>query len=177
MTPFRGIRAQSVAADPKFPHEGLVSMNLKDRHKHDVYHLDARTGAIELDTENPGTGMTWIADAQFKGRAALAATPDRGHDPLVRTATHQPRPTLRHWGQEDSGNAVSFSADGNTLYIVGSHDANAVRLVAVEVATGKETVMAEDPQYDVVGVVIHPTTRVIQAVAFYKDKLEWQVLD
>src|SRR5262249_14446745 len=70
-----------------------------------------------------------------------------------------------------------FSADGNTLYIVGSHDANAVRLVAVEVATGKETVMAEDPQYDVVGVVIHPTTRVIQAVAFYKDKLEWQVLD
>ena len=56
---------------------------------------------------------------------------------------------------------VSFSADGQTLYIVGSHDANTVRLLALDVATGVETVMAEDHQYDVGNVFIHPTTRVL----------------
>ncbi|HEY9652654.1 MAG TPA: S9 family peptidase, partial [Coleofasciculaceae cyanobacterium] len=65
----------------------------------------------------------------------------------------------------------------NTLYIIGSHDANAQRLIALDLATRTETVMAADEQYDVGGVVAHPTTRVIQAVSFYKDKLEWQILD
>jgi hypothetical protein len=38
-------------------------------------------------------------------------------------------------------------------------------------------VIAQDPQYDQGGMFIHPTKRQIQAVGFYKDKLEWQVLD
>jgi dipeptidyl aminopeptidase/acylaminoacyl peptidase len=37
--------------------------------------------------------------------------------------------------------------------------------------------MAADEQYDIGGVVIHPTQRRIQAVSFYKDKVEWQILD
>lgn len=37
--------------------------------------------------------------------------------------------------------------------------------------------MAEDPQYDVGGIFIHPIKRNIQAVSFYKEKSEWQVLD
>jgi dipeptidyl aminopeptidase/acylaminoacyl peptidase len=84
---------------------------------------------------------------------------------------------MRHWGPDDQGGAVSFSADGKTLYIVGSHDANTERLLALDVATGVETVMAEDPQYDVDNVFIHPTTRVMQAASFNRDKIEWQVLD
>jgi dipeptidyl aminopeptidase/acylaminoacyl peptidase len=52
-----------------------------------------------------------------------------------------------------------------------------MRLLALDVATGRETVLAEDPHYDVSELFIHPTTRVIQAVAFARGKLEWQVLD
>jgi dipeptidyl aminopeptidase/acylaminoacyl peptidase len=37
--------------------------------------------------------------------------------------------------------------------------------------------MAEDDLYDVGGVMTHPTQRHIQAVSFYKDKVNWQVLD
>jgi hypothetical protein len=96
---------------------------------------------------------------------------------LVRKATDQPWKTMRQWRPEGQGRAVSFSADGHTLYLIASHDANTARLLALDRATGRETVLAEDPQYDVCELFIHPVTHVIQAVAFYRDKLAWQVLD
>jgi dipeptidyl aminopeptidase/acylaminoacyl peptidase len=130
-----------------------------------------------LDTTNPGNVIGWTADRQLKVRAATATTPDGGFDLLVREATDQPWKSMRHWGPEDQGRAASFSADGNTLYLLGSHEANTMRLLALDMATGRETVLAEDPQYDGSELLIHPTTRMIQAVAFYRDKLEWQVLD
>jgi dipeptidyl aminopeptidase/acylaminoacyl peptidase len=61
--------------------------------------------------------------------------------------------------------------------MIGSHDANAQRLIALDLATKAETVLAEDEQYDVGGILMHPTNRAIQAVSFYKARVEWRVLD
>jgi dipeptidyl aminopeptidase/acylaminoacyl peptidase len=177
LTPFPGIQARFVAAAPYVPYEVLVALNLKDRRTHDVYRIDLRTGTVALDTENPGSVIGWTADHQLKVRAATATAVDGGFDLLVRETTDQPWKTMRHWGPEDRGRAVSFSADGRTLHLLGSHDANTMRLLALDVATGQEAVLAEDPQYDVSELFIHPTTRAIQAVAFARAKLEWQVLD
>lgn len=60
---------------------------------------------------------------------------------------------------------------------MGNHDANAERLIALDLETKQETDLASDPEYDVGGIVVHPTKREIQAVSFYKDKQEWQILD
>jgi dipeptidyl aminopeptidase/acylaminoacyl peptidase len=177
LTPFQGVKAQPVDLDPKFPDQVLVGMNLKDLQKFDVYRINLANGAVDLYAENPGNVVSWTVDAQFQVRAATAATPDGGSDLLFRETTQGDWETLRHWGPDDEGGAVSFSEDGKTLYISGSHDANASRLIAFDVATREETVIAEDPQYDLGGIVIHPITRVIQAVSFYKEKQEWQVLD
>jgi dipeptidyl aminopeptidase/acylaminoacyl peptidase len=177
LTPFQGVKAQPVDLDPEFPDEVLVGLNLTDRQKFDVYRINLNNGAVEFDTENPGNVVSWTADAAFQVRAATAATPDGGSELLFRETLDKPWETLRHWGPDDEGGAVSFSADGKTLYIIGSHDANAQRLIALDLATREETVMAEDEQYDVGGILMHPTTRVIQAVSFYKDKVQWQVLD
>lgn len=176
LTPFAGVQAQLVALDPNFPELALIGLNQIDRRKHDVYCLNLKTASIEFNTENPGNVVGWEADAQFQVRSATAATPDGGWDLLVRDRD-QPWQTVRHWGPEDQGSAVSFSADGKTLYILGSHDANAGRLLALDLATAQETVVAEDSQYDVGGIFIHPIKRNIQAVSFYKEKSEWQVLD
>lgn len=177
LTPFQGIKAQPIELDPEFPDEFLVGLNLNDPQKYDVYRVNLKNGAVELDTENPGNIVAWTADAQFQIRAAVAATPDGGSDLLYRETPAQDWQLLRHWNAEDQGYAVSFAADGKTLYLVGSHDVNAQRLIALNLANRQETVIAEDPQYDVGGIVTHPTNRTLQAVAFYKDKLEWQILD
>ncbi|MBD1941030.1 S9 family peptidase [Coleofasciculus sp. FACHB-712] len=177
LTPFQGVKAQPVDLDPKFPDQVLVGMNLNDLQKFDVYRINLANGAVDLYAENPGNVVSWTVDAQFQVRAATAATPDGGSDLLFRETSQGDWETLRHWGPDDEGGAVSFSEDGKTLYISGSHDANASRLIAFDVTTREETVIAEDPQYDLGGIVIHPITRVIQAVSFYKEKQEWQVLD
>ncbi|HEY9834354.1 MAG TPA: S9 family peptidase [Stenomitos sp.] len=177
LTPFQNVKAQVVDLDPNFPDEVLVGLNLNDPQKFDVYRINLNNGAVEFETENPGNIVSWTADAEFKVRAATAATPDGGSDLLFRETLDQPWETLRHWGPDDEGGAVGFSADGQTLYLIGSHEANTQRLIALDLATHQETVMAEDRQYDVGGIMVHPTTRVIQAVSFYKDKVEWQILD
>ncbi|HEY9665140.1 MAG TPA: S9 family peptidase, partial [Allocoleopsis sp.] len=177
LTPFQGVKAQPIDLDPAFPDELLVGLNLSNPQKFDVYRVNLKNGAVEFDTENPGNIVSWTADAQFQIRAAVAATPDGGSDLLYRASADQEWQLLRHWSAEDEGYAAVFSEDGKTLYIVGSHDANAQRLIALDLATLQETIVAEDPQYDVGGIVTHPQTDALQAVAFYKDKLEWQVLD
>lgn len=177
LTPFEGVQARIIGLEPFFPDQMLVALNLEDRSKHDVYRVNLKTGAIEFDTANPGNMVGWTIDAQFQVRAGLAATPDGGYDLLYRETVQQDWQLLRHWGPEDEGDAVEFSTDGKTLYLLGSHDANTTRLLALDLDTRSETVIAEDPQYDVGSLLIHPTTRQLEAVSFYRDKLEWQVLD
>lgn len=177
LTPFQGVKAEPIELDPDHPDEILIGMNLNDPQIFDVYRVNLKNGAVEFDTANPGNIVSWLADPQFKIRVAVAATPDGGSDLLYRSADDQEWEVLRHWGADDEGYPVSFSADSKTLYVVGSHDVNAQRLLALDLATRQETVIAEDPQYDVGGVVVHPTNYKLQAVAFYRDKLNWQILD
>ncbi|MEH1941148.1 MAG: S9 family peptidase [Nostoc sp.] len=176
LTPFQGVKAELVELEPKFPDQVLVALNLNNPQKFDVYRINLKNGAVEFDTDNPGNIISWTSDADFQIRAATASTPDGGYDLLLQKSDKQWE-ILRHWGAEEEGNSVSFSDDGKTLYIQGNHDANAKRLLAVDLDSRQETVIAEDEQYDVVGIIIHPLTRVIQAVSFYKDKQEWQVID
>ncbi|MEO0801798.1 MAG: S9 family peptidase [Cyanobacteria bacterium J06642_2] len=177
LTPFEGVKASPVDLDPDFPDFALVSLNLQDRQKFDVYRINLTTGAVEFSTENPGNIISWTADPQFQIRAATAATPDGGSELFYRATPEAVWESLRRWGPNDEGGAVGFSKDGNTLYVVGTHDANAQRFIALDLATRAETVIAEDSQYDVGSIETHPTERTIQAVSFYKDKEEWIVLD
>jgi hypothetical protein len=98
LTPFQNVKAQVVDLDPNFPDEVLVGLNLNDPQKFDVYRINLNNGAVEFETENPGNIVSWTADAEFKVRAATAATPDGGSDLLVRETLDKPWETLRHWG-------------------------------------------------------------------------------
>ncbi|MEG4987064.1 S9 family peptidase [Microcoleus sp. BR0-C5] len=177
LTPFQGVRSHLIALDRNFPNEILVGMNIGDRRKHDVYRINLKNGAVEFDTDNPGNIVGWTVDAQFQVRAATATTADGGSELVFRETADKSWESLRSWGPDEEGGAVMFSENGKILYIMGNHDANAKRLIALDLETKQETDVASDPEYDVGGIVVHPTKREIQAVSFYKDKQEWQILD
>jgi dipeptidyl aminopeptidase/acylaminoacyl peptidase len=177
LTPFQGVQAQPIAFDRNFPNEILVGMNIRDRSKHDVYRINLKNGAVEFDTDNPGNIVGWTADAQFQVRAATATTADGGSELVFRETADKSWESLRSWGPDEEGGAFMFSENGKILYIMGNHDANAERLIALDLETKQETDLASDPEYDVGNIVVHPTKREIQAVSFYKDKQEWQILD
>ena len=178
LTPFKEIQAQLIGVNPKFPNEVLAGINLKDPRKHDTYRINLATGQSKLDTENSLNTVAVVPDRQLQIRAATATTPDGGSELLVREAANKPWRKVLKWGLQDDGTAVDFSPNGETLYIKTSSGANTVGLIAFNLKTNKETVIARDNNYDLGDrLLIHPTTRKVEAVSFYKDKLEWKTLD
>jgi dipeptidyl aminopeptidase/acylaminoacyl peptidase len=179
LTPFDSVQVQVVGHDKRFPHEILLAMNREDQRLHDVYHLDLRTGALQLVARNPGNVVGWVNDAEFKVRAAMASRDDGGFDLLVRDSEADAWRKLVSWSAEDSLNSapLDFTLDGRCIYLEDSREANSGRLVQLDIASGRTELIASDPEYDVGGVLIHPDTKRIQMVAFVRARREWKVLD
>ncbi len=59
-----------------------------------------------------------------------------------------------------------FSRDGSTAYLLSSVGVNASRLLGVDLATGAETVLAEESEHDVAYVLSDPDTLEPQSVVF-----------
>lgn len=179
LTPFQGIRAQNVNLDKDHPQEMLVGLNLRDRRVFDMYRVDLTTGAIVLDTVNPGDVVRWVTDANFVIRGAVATnTADSSTMLRIRDSKDAPWRTLLTWPFGEEGGPVAFTLDGKNMYLTTTMDSDTSRLVKIDLATGKELeTLAKNPKSDIAGVVVHPDTRQVQAVAFYYTTLEWQILD
>ena len=180
LTPFEGVQAQLIAEEKQFPTELLVGLNKENPQLHDVYHLDVETGELEMVLKNPGI-IGFVADAEMRVRAGLQPRPDGGMNLVGRPLGA----SVEEWQMlidVDSDDALStapigFTADGKSLYLLSSVDANASRLLRVDVADLKTVVLAEDPQYDVSGVMSNPDTKEIQMVSFTKARTENVVID
>ena len=179
LTPFEKVQVQLVARDKRHPAELLIGMNRDDPRLHDVYHVDLATGVLTQVAKNPGNVLGWLADVQFRVRGAVTSSPDGGTQLLVRDDPVEEWRPFVTWSAEDAMSSwpLGFTLDGKHLYLVDSRDVNAARLVRTDLASGASEVLAEDPQYDVGGVVVHQDTREIQMVAFTRARHEWQVLD
>src|SRR5271163_3592358 len=148
LTPWQGVRAEFVAADPKFPHQILIALNLRDRKLMDVYRVDLRTGAVELDTKNPGDVAGWLADDDMVVRAATVTTPDGGTELRIRDGETSPWLTLMKASMEDDRAALDFTKDGRSIFLGTSIGTNTTRLVRHELASGKETDLAHSDDAD-----------------------------
>ena len=178
LTPFGNkVRSDIEAVDPRFKNVILVTSNKRDPNVLDVYRIDVRTGAATLDTQNPGTVAGWAEDNRFVVRAALQANADGSNAILMRANASAPWQTLLKAGPEDTIAPVAFSADNRSLYVSSSVGANSSRLLEYDLSTGKYTVIASDPTYDVGGPLIDAKTRELAAVSFERDRTEWDVLD
>jgi len=179
LTPYEKVQVRITATNKRFPNEILISMNKENPKLHDVYHLDLPTGTLKKIAANPGNIIGWMPDADLKIRGAMASRPDGGFDLLVRDNEQAEWETLLTWDHENNLNSqpVNFSRDGKSMYLIDSRNSNAGRLVEMDLGTKQMKELAEDPKYDVSGVMIHPDTYEVQAVTFYRARKEFVVLD
>jgi len=178
LTPFEKSRADIVALEPTHPDTLLIQSNKRDAKVFDVYRVNLKTAEVALDTQNPGDVAGWQPDHDLQVRAAQVTTDDGGTIIRVRDDVKSPWRDLMKWGPEETlGNIVDFSPDNKSLWIMTSLDANAARLLSVDIATGKRTVVAEDPQFDVSFAVQQPKTNKLQAVVFLRERRDFQILD
>jgi dienelactone hydrolase len=164
-----------------------------------MYRIDLRTGAVELDTENPGDVLGWTTDAEFVIRAACALNPADGSTVLrVRDAAGQPWrdllvspfPDTHILGQVVGASlVVGWSADGRSLVAGLAQGSDTTRLVKLDAATGRTlAVLAEHPRSDLAmhygfggvprfQVLVHPLTHAVEAAQFADLEPSWKVLD
>ena len=176
-TPFQGVRAGVADISQDFPNEVLIQMNLRNRQLNDIHRLNLATGALTLDTENPGDVAGWGTDAKFQVRAAEVNTPDGGTEIRVRDDAKSPWKSLVKVGPDEILGFQDFSPDGKSAYIMSSVGSDTARLVQRDLATGTEKVLASSPEVDAGNVLIQPKSHVVQAVSFEPGRSSWKVLD
>jgi dipeptidyl aminopeptidase/acylaminoacyl peptidase len=178
LTPFDNVRTELIAAEKKFPTEILVGLNRDNPQLHDVYRLNLTTGELVKEVTNPGF-VGWVPDAQLVVRAGIAPQPDGGMVLMVRGDAREDWRAVLTVSAEDAltSGPIAFSEDGRSLLALSSVGADTGRLIRLDLATGEQQVLAEDPDADVGGLRIDPDTREPQIVSFLKDRMEYRVLD
>ncbi len=178
LTPYDKVRADIVGYEPTHPDTLLVQMNKRDPKVFDIHRIDLKTGQVALDTENPGDVNSFQNDHDLQVRAAQVVTPDGGTIIRVRDDAKSPWRELMKWGADETlGQIAGFSPDNKALWVMTSLDANAARLLSVDIATGKRTVIAEDPQFDVSFLVTQPKTNRLDAVVFLRERRDFQIIN
>ncbi len=176
-TPEKGVTAALMGHNKWHPTTVLVGLNDENPQLHDVYSLDLASGALTRVEQNPGFAG-WVVDSDLRVRGGATMTPDGG----VLVSLKQVDGSYEAWWEippEDAATSsvVGYTRDGSALLLISSAGVNAGRLLRLDLATGQERVLAEDPTYDVGGVVSHPDTLEAQSVVFSKDRDEWVHLD
>ncbi|HLK79369.1 MAG TPA: S9 family peptidase, partial [Streptosporangiaceae bacterium] len=178
LTPFEGIQARIIATRKSHRDEVLVGMNRENPQLHDVFRLDLKTGELTKLIENPGYAG-WLADENMVVRGAVNPLPEGGFDVLVRDDAESDFRTLFTIPADDAPNTdvLAFTGDGKSLIAVSSLGVDTGRLVRIDLASGQEQVLLEDPDADVTGAVLHPDTREPQVVLVLKDRADYHVID
>ena len=172
LTPYKGVRSLLIGLAPDQPQNILVAMNLRNRRFYDVYRINLHSGETRMVNRNGGRQIWWVSDNQMRVNIATTIA-----GVITRDRVGKPWRTLRSWQAAEPARFYGLSGDEKTLYMRGAPDGNTGALLAIDTASGKEIVLAHDDKYDVEDVFVHPLTREVQAVGFYKDKLEWKTLD
>jgi dipeptidyl aminopeptidase/acylaminoacyl peptidase len=177
VTPGEGVHAVLLGHNRWNPTTVLVGLNADNPQLHDVYRLDLGSGSLDKVETNPGFAG-WIVDADLQISGGVAMTEDGGAVVQLRQADGTYSPWLMV-APEDvaTTDVLGYTRDGSALLMLSSVDANTARLVRLDLASGAESVLAEDPVYDVSGVVLHPETLEPQSVVFAKERDEWWHLD
>jgi dipeptidyl aminopeptidase/acylaminoacyl peptidase len=176
-TPFQGVRAEVAALNPDFPNEMLVGLNLRGRALFDIYRLNLRNGAIEVHALNPGDVTSCVTDSRFRVRLAVSVTPEGGTELRIRDDDKAPWRTFLKVGPEEILEALSFSKDGQSLFLKSSIGRDTAAVIEKNLTTGVEKVIAASDDVDVEAVMIHPTRYEVEAVQFAPGRASWKVVD
>ena len=183
LTPLEKIHAQVQDVSQKFPTEILVGLNDRNPQLHDVYRVNIETGKRELIQLNGGMAA-YLTDDDYQIRFAFNYTPEGG-TVLLKPKVAGETGEKAEWddfittGPEDAMTTgpAGFDKTGKILYLQDSRQRDTGALFAMDIASGKTTLVAEDPRADIGNMLVHPTEKTIQAVSFNYAREEWKILD
>ncbi len=177
LTPFDGVRASIVSVPRATPGHIIVSTNRRDASMFDAARIDLETGEIQTIAENPGNIIGWLADHHGQVRGAYAQTPEGDYEILVNHAEGGELRLLAHFANEDSGMPFGFDAAGTTMWVASAENCDRSRLIAIDVATGEQTVLDEDEVADLGAPIVSDKEGRLLGAAYLRDRLVIHAFD
>jgi dipeptidyl aminopeptidase/acylaminoacyl peptidase len=177
LTPIEGVQAQPLAVSPKFPDQVVVGLNFRDPQWHDVYRVNIITGDRTLLLQHDRFAVIYVDD-DYHMRIALSMTADGGMEVFLPSQAGDWQ-SYEVIPAEDTltTHYRNFDKTGQTVFLKDSRGRNTSALFALDLGTGRRTLLAEDPKADAEGVMSHPTEKHAQAVSFTYQRKRWQILD
>lgn len=178
LTPFKEVAATIENASPKFPDELLIGINDRDPQLHDTYRVNVKTGNRELVLKNPGFAQV-VSDDDFHIRFAMKMNPKDGSTEVFQPDEKGEWKPFDNIPMEDSltTSPVDFDKSGQAVYLLDSRGRDTAALVKLDPKSKATEVIASNEKADISDVMIHPITKVIEAVATTYERTEWQFFD
>ncbi len=177
LTPLEGVQARIQAVSQAFPSEILIALNDRDPALHDIHRVNITTGERSLVMENEGF-LGFTTDDDYNVRFAERLTPDGGNE-IFQATEDGSWELFMEIATDDllTTGIVGFDKTGTILYMIDSRDRNTAALFTLDIRTGEQTLIAEDSRADISDGMIHPTEKIVQAVAFTYERKHWQIID
>lgn len=176
LTPIDGIQGRILAVSHRIPADILVQINDRDKSLHDVYRVHLASGERKLVLKNEGF-VSILADDDYNIRFGSKMTPAGGMDFYQLTGNDWSLFTSIPADDALTTGPMGFDKSGQTLYLIDSRGRNTSAVVANDLKTGTQKVIASSSKADVSDAMVHPTENTIQAVTTNYDREERQILD
>jgi dipeptidyl aminopeptidase/acylaminoacyl peptidase len=167
LTPGRGIVAQFEKLSTDHADEVLLRVKEPDRPTFDYQKINLRTGAKEVVFKNEPNFEQVLFDDDWRPRVVKLRKPDVGYELLKQDGAGAwiSFASFRSGIEEDSFQPFALDKAGETLYLTDNRGRDTAALKAIDLETGKETLLVEDPLADVApAILLHPRTGRAQAV-------------
>jgi dienelactone hydrolase len=164
LTPFAGVQAQIVGLSASRPNIALIGLNHRQAEWHDLFEIDVVTAERRLVEQNDQGFAGYLEDLQLAPRLALKTLADGGGELFRRTAAGWE--SFLRYGQADSLTTRPLIVEeGGTALLLSALGRDKAALMRVDLASGKQSLVAESPRADIADVWLHPRTRALQAYA------------
>ena len=172
LTPFQKVSVEVVTTTPGSP-VILIMMNQRNPEFMDAYRLNVRTGRLEMAAENTGNFIAYQADHLNQVRVATSISPKGEYEVYSRDSEKDPWKKLKTYTPQDTFSLLAFHPNGKQIYVKSSADQDLAGLRLLDLKSGDETPVQEDPEKesDLVNAFFDAKTHELIATQFEGDKI------
>ncbi|MBI4590544.1 MAG: S9 family peptidase [Candidatus Rokubacteria bacterium] len=176
LTPVAGSRAWIHRVIRSDPSQVIVAWNGRDRAVFDLYRVNLDTRERTLIAENSGDVIEWLTDWEGRPRARIRHVgPDERRLEVLRDGGWV---MLQRFDLEEFNvQMLGLTPDDRGLWLLSSRGRDRLSLVRVDIATGTESLVYEDPKLDLEWAIMSERTRAPLAVVTYPGRQAIHVFD
>jgi len=180
LTPGKGVVALIEKLSPDHAEEVLLRVKESAQAKFEYRLVNLSTGAATVVFKNERGFERVLFDDDWRPRVATERKLDQGYELLQPNGAHEwvSFARFRQGMEANASQPITLDKAGKTLYLTDNRDRDKAALHSIDLATGKKTLLVEDPFADVLpALLLQPKTGRVQTASSYFGRLRRHFLD